>query len=310
MPMPRPSAILRYAFWIVGGVALGLFLGRFGWRETWSVIERMNPDLLGAAVAVNLLSLLSKGTAWHLLLRQVAACRWRVTQEANLLGAAMNSVSVAVVGESFRVQDLAAREGISRTAVAASVARVRTLEALALACFMLLAPTLLRLPPLLHGLQIIGGVVLLAPVAAVWSGRRIQVLELLPARARAALAPFTATVSAGTFVSALLLAVLNWAALWATYQLTFSAIGIGVPLAASFTALLVTNLSGLFRLTPGNVGVTQAAMIAALLPFGVPPHEALAAGLALQAVQIPPVLVLGLLTVGGRQFAARCGAAN
>jgi uncharacterized membrane protein YbhN (UPF0104 family) len=296
---------LRLALLAVGACALALFLRRFPWREVPLVLARADPAILGTALAVNLGSLVAKGWAWWFLLQPAAACRWRAAQEANLIGSAMNSVSVTVVGETVRVQDLSLREGLPLGPVAASVVRVRAVEALALACFMLLAPTVLPLPPLLHGLQVMGGALVLALVAASWSGRRFRLLELIPAKARAALSGMTETGSMRTFVPALLLALANWIALWATYQLVLAALGIEAPLAASFTALILTNLSGVFRLSPGNVGVTQAAMIVALLPFGVRPHEALAAGLALQAIQILPVLALALAAVAGRQLAAR-----
>lgn len=304
-PALKRGFALRIAFLAMGAAALALFLGRFPWRETPRVLARANPAILGIALAVNLASLVAKGWAWYFLLRPSATCRWRAAQEANLIGAATNSVSVTVVGETARVQDLASREGLPIGAVAASVVRVRAVEALALACFMLLAPAILHLPPLLHGLQITGGALALALAAAAWSGRRVRFLELIPSKVRATLSSVTETGSMGTFLPALLLALANWVALWMTYQLVLSALGIRAPLAASFTALILTNLSGLFRLSPGNVGVTQAAMIVALLPFGVRAHEALAAGLALQAVQILPVLALALAAVSGRQLAAR-----
>ncbi len=303
--MLKRGPALRLAFLACGAAALALFLGRFPWREVPAVLARANLAILGLALVVNLGSLVAKGWAWWFLLQPAAKCRWRTAQEANLIGAAMNTISVTVLGETARVQDLAIREGIPIGAVAASVVRVRAVEALALAGFMLLAPAALPLPPLLHGLQITGGALVLALVAAAWSGRRARLLERIPAKVRAVLTSVTETGSMRTFVPALLLALVNWVALWATYQLVLSAFGIGVPLAASFTALILTNLSGLFRLSPGNVGVTQAAMIVALLPFGVRPHEALVAGLALQAVQILPVLALALAAVSGRQLAAR-----
>jgi uncharacterized membrane protein YbhN (UPF0104 family) len=146
---------------------------------------------------------------------------------------------------------------------------------------------------------------MLTLVAVAWSGRRVRLLELLPAKVRSVLTQITETGSVRTFIPALLFAILNWVALWASYQLTLSAFGIQAPLAASFTALIMTNLGGLFRLSPGNVGVTQAAMIVSLLPFGVPAQQSLAAGIALQAIQILPVLALALLLIGWRQIAAR-----
>ena len=146
---------------------------------------------------------------------------------------------------------------------------------------------------------------MLALIAVAWSGKRVRLLELLPAKARLVLSSITETGSARTFVPALLFGLLNWIALWATYQLVIMAFEIRVPLEASFTALILTNLGGLFRLSPGNVGVTQAAMIVSLLPFGVRAPEGLAVGLALQAVQVLPVLALSLLLFAGRQVAGR-----
>src|SRR5205823_14938551 len=64
---------------------------------------------------------------------------------------------------------------------------------------------------------------------------------------------------------------------WATYHLVLRATHVPVSLAASFTALIAANLSGLLRPTPANVGVTQAALVVGLLPFGVAPEQAVAA---------------------------------
>ncbi|HYQ89909.1 MAG TPA: lysylphosphatidylglycerol synthase transmembrane domain-containing protein [Candidatus Binatia bacterium] len=303
--MLKPKTWLRVGLLVAGAVALALFLSRFPWSTMPAVIGRAHPGLLAVALAVNLVSFIAKGSAWYFLLRAGGPCRWLAAQEANLLGAATNSVSISVAGETARVRDLATREAIPAGRVAASVVRTRAVEALALACFMLLAPAILELPPLLHGLQATGGGLMLTLVAVAWSGRRVRLLELLPVKVRSVLTQITETGSVRTFIPALLFAILNWVALWASYQLTLSAFGIQAPLAASFTALIMTNLGGLFRLSPGNVGVTQAAMIVSLLPFGVPAPQSLAAGVALQAIQILPVLALALLLMGWRQIAAR-----
>jgi uncharacterized membrane protein YbhN (UPF0104 family) len=95
-------------------------------------------------------------------------------------------------------------------------------------------------------------------------------------------------------------ALYNWAAQWATYHLVLRATHVPVSLAASFTALIVVNLGGLLRPTPANVGVTQAALVVGLLPFGVAPENAVAAGLALQGLQVLPVLFLGAMVTGWR----------
>src|SRR5439155_476023 len=95
-------------------------------------------------------------------------------------------------------------------------------------------------------------------------------------------------------------ALYNWAAQWSTYHLVLRATHVPVSSAASFTALIVVNLGGLLRPTPANVGVTQAALVVGLLPFGVAPEHAVAAGLALQGLQVLPVLFLGAMVTGWR----------
>ena len=64
------------------------------------------------------------------------------------------------------------------------------------------------------------------------------------------------------------------------------------------------NVGGLIRVAPGNVGVLQAAMVGALLPFGIAAEQAVAGGLALQAIEVLPVLALAL-AVAGRAGLAR-----
>jgi hypothetical protein len=73
---------------------------------------------------------------------------------------------------------------------------------------------------------------------------------------------------------------------------------IDAPPAAAFTALIAVNLGAIVRFTPANVGVTQAAMAGALLPFGVAAEQGVAAGLALQGIQVLPILAFGLAIAG------------
>ena len=105
------------------------------------------------------------------------------------------------------------------------------------------------------------------------------------------------------FPAPVALAFANWLGQWATYHLALVATGIPASLAASFTATLASNIGGALRLTPANVGITQASIAIALLPFGVKPAAAVAASLILQAIQVLPVLALALLVVGWKGLA-------
>jgi hypothetical protein len=52
------------------------------------------------------------------------------------------------------------------------------------------------------------------------------------------------------------------------------------------------------RITPANIGVMQAAMVGALLPFGIAADQAVAGGLALQAIEVVPILAIALGVAG------------
>src|SRR2546423_9804303 len=85
---------------------------------------------------------------------------------------------------------------------------------------------------------------------------------------------------------------------WAAYQFTLQVMHIRAGPAVSFMAMIAVNLGGIVRVTPANIGVMQAAMAGALLAFGVPAERGVAAGFALQAIQVLPILAFGVALVG------------
>jgi uncharacterized membrane protein YbhN (UPF0104 family) len=64
----------------------------------------------------------------------------------------------------------------------------------------------------------------------------------------------------------------------------------------------MANVAGILRLTPGNIGVMQGSIILGMGVFEIPAANALAAGLALQAVQVIPILAIGIAIAGVRGF--------
>src|SRR2546425_3974362 len=86
----------RWIGWLLALVGIGLalkFFTGFPWQVTFAALLDADPWLLIIALAVNLSSLVAKGWGWHLLLKPVAPHGWRVAQEANLVGAAVNDRS-------------------------------------------------------------------------------------------------------------------------------------------------------------------------------------------------------------------------
>src|SRR3989475_9698470 len=160
--------------------------------------------------------------------------------------------------------------------------------------------SVLQLEPWLRGVQSAVGLALVVVLLLAWGRGWASLADRLPASLRSRVAVLRTMGAGGRLLWPTAFALYNWAAQWATYHLVLPATHLPVALAASFTALIVVNLGGLLRPTPANIGVTQAALVVGLLPFGVAPENAVAAGLALQGLQVLPVLFLGAMVTGWR----------
>jgi len=281
--------------WITLGLVVillgfGIHFGMtFPWAQTMAALGDADWILLAGAGLINILSLMAKGSAWHLVLRRLTPIRAMTAQVATLLGAAVNSISISVSGEAARAQSAGARDGVPFGLAAASLVASRVVEAMGLVVF--LAVVLMMLP-MWPGARSIGFA--FAGVAIAVTGG----YYLLPrGRWHPALARMAST-GPGGLAAPVALATLSWVIQWLTYHWSFVATGAAVTPAVSLAALVMTNIAGLLKLTPGNIGVMQGSLVLGMRAFEMPPANALAAGLALQAVQVIPVLLIGVGIVG------------
>jgi uncharacterized membrane protein YbhN (UPF0104 family) len=295
--------------WIIAAlVAIGAgFAVRFGWTFPWTQTLDTLADadwaLLGAAGLLNIVSLMAKGSAWHLLLRRLAPLRAGTAQAATFVGAAVNSVSVSVSGEAARAQMANRRDGVPFTLAVGSLVVSRVVEAIGLVVFLALA--FILLPPWAGARPI--GFILGGVAVAVMLGYHL-VLGKRPLPALSRISRF----ARGGLFGPVALATLSWVAQWFTYHWSIVATHTTITPAASLSALVLANLAGILRLTPGNIGVMQGSLVLGMQAFRIPAANALAAGLALQAVQVLPILAIGLAIGGARSFrffaARRAGA--
>jgi uncharacterized membrane protein YbhN (UPF0104 family) len=291
---------VRWWAWLLGVVLTLLaarWLAHFPWRDTGQALARASLLMLGLAAVVNLGSFLFKGTAWHLLLGSVAPNRWRTAMSATLIGAAVNNIGVSVSGEAARIGVMRQRDGVPLKAAVSSVAWSRATEGLGLALLVMLGTLAMPLPEWVRPLRGVLLVSLLVLAMATLAGGWSRVAGLLPERLRAVFDDVT-TIGARGLSLPVLLGLGGWLAEWATYHLSMVAVCGQVPLGASFLALMASNIGGIPRLTPGNVGIMQAAFVVGLAPFGITSERAVAAGLASQAIQVFPVLLAGAVAMG------------
>lgn len=284
---------------LVAGACAIRFGYTFPWARTTDLLTEADPWLLAVAGLVNMMSLAAKATTWHLLLRRLAPVRLRTTQAATFLGAAVNSISISVNGEIARAELTRMRDKVPFGAAAASLVATRLVETVGLLLFLALALSVV--PPWPEARLI--GLVLGAAVAALMLGYRLvpwtRLHSQTPGRWHETFSQM-ASKDRGSMPGAVFFATFNWLCQWVTYHWSIAATSVAITPAASLMALVLANVVGILRLTPGNFGVMQGSLVLGMRAFSVPAADALAAGLVLQAVQVLPVLVAGM-GIAGRQ---------
>ena len=85
------------------------------------------------------------------------------------------------------------------------------------------------------------------------------------------------------FLQCFLLSVLAWAALLGCYAVLLDA-AVGAPLSAALATVIMGALATFLGITPGSIGLFEAAGVVALAVYRIPPDTALAAVTLLHAV--------------------------
>jgi uncharacterized protein (TIRG00374 family) len=304
---PAVKHTIRIALTLVIVVMLVLFATRVNWHDTWASIRTASMSVLLGAALVNIASIVVKGVRWWVFLRPIGVTSLPLALRATFAGAGLNNVLVANGGEAARVVFVARSAHVPSAKVVATLALERLFELVGYVVLLALAVTFLDLPHALERVKpfAIAALVAMALLLA-WLLRRPDVVETIagpkPAswqgRLKAYGARFVQTIGAVSsgprFSAALLLSVVAWALQVATYQLTARAAHLPMTTVATVAALLLVNLGFLFRMTPGNVGVFQAAYAAAAVAFGLDKEQAIATAFLIQAQQILPITLLGI----------------
>jgi phosphatidylinositol alpha-mannosyltransferase len=295
----------------VVGLALGaVAISRLGLHGIATSLGGVHIGWLAGGCALMVLSLLVRAVSWLVVLKaalpgtRVPAA---VVARATMIGVMVSAVLPGRLGEAARAVVVGRRIGgvavVGGTILSQTLLNLAALVALGAA---VIASTGVLSAPIGAALAIaapavLAGLVLVAPAAlraASYRGparhRRVaaRVATELD-RARGGLRVFL-HVRDGTA------ATLAQFGAWAVQVLAAYAIlrALGLQgtagLAGAAAVLVAVNLSAAVPITPSNVGVFQAACVAALAGFGVSAGRGLAYGVVLQAVEVLTALGLGL----------------
>ena len=269
--------------------------------------RRVEWEWVAAAVLINLFSVVVRAHAWNIVIKQAIPRPWphrRTVFSAFCVGLLGNAALPGRVGELARVavvtRHVRRRPGTWATIVGTVFAH-RLFDVVASVVLVLVtlyvAPTPDWAEPILAVAVGVGLGLLLAGFLLARRHHRPLSQELGAFRRVLHMARQGLTVlrRPGPALEALFFQLVGWAAqLFAVYA-TLLAFGIDGSLEAAALVLVVINVVMIFPFWPGNIGLVQAAVAAALLPYGVSYPHGVVFGVGLQAIEASVGVGLGFL---------------
>ena len=315
-PRIKRSRLVRL---LVVLVPLALLLALAVWRgPEIGPVERafryVRWEWVAAAVLLNLFSVVVRSEAWRTVIKQAIpppAPARRTVFSAFCVGLLGNAALPGRVGEVARVavitRHLRRRPGTWAT-IAGTVFSHRLFDfvvAVPLVVYVLYAA---KLPDwAVPALAVVSGVGLGLLLAAFLLARREhkpvhESLSLTRRLLRMARAGLAVLRRPGPAVEALVFQVLGWTAqLFAVYT-AFLAFNIDASITAAALVLVMMNVAMAFPFWPGNVGLVQAAVALALLPYGINYGRGVLFGIGLQAIEVSVGVGLGLFFLAREGF--------
>lgn len=269
---------------------------------------------VAVAVTVNLFSVIVRARAWSVVIRQSIPPPWprdRTVFSAFCIGLLANIALPGRVGELARVA-VVTRHVRRRPATWATIVGTvfahrlfDVVAAVALVVFTLYtAPIPGWAEPVLAVAIGVGLGFLIAGFLLARREPRPVEDELGPLRRVLRMARHGLTVlrRPGPALAAIALQLVGWVAQLGAVYAAMLAFGIGASVPEAALVLVIMNVVGLFPFWPGNIGLMQAAVAAALLPYGVSYGYGFLFGIGLQAIEVSVGIGLGFLFLAREGF--------
>jgi phosphatidyl-myo-inositol alpha-mannosyltransferase len=313
-----PALLRRAALGVSSLVVAGLGaagLANIGVGRVEASLAASRPSLLTVGLGLMCVAMLARGLAWHAILQAAPTTRRARLADAlqgTFIGVLMSATLPARLGEPSRALVVARRLGRARETLPVVLGTLVSQMLLNLLAVIVLGAVTLTSVEGLQGHDRALVMLAIMPIAALLAlllapvivpgsraspslGLRSLWAEVCAAvgRIRHGLRVFCKPRHAS-------LAVLAQFAAWGLQLLAcwslLAALGLAgrVDLAGAAAVLFAVNLTALLPVTPANVGVFQAAVVAVLVgAYDVSAAAALAYGIVLQAVEVAAAFIMG-----------------
>ena len=308
LPMPRLTRLWR---WLPSMVLLAL-VAMFADALPWPLLV---VSLRGASLPLVAIAVLSTGLAvvartllfWRLLRGIGVDSPW-LAARATVTAIALNGILIGQAGEAGRVLLVVRGSRLTSGPVLASVVFEHAMISAIYLLLILTAGAVLPMPealarwrvPALITVVALGCLVLLIgnlreAGSAGTAGKEPGMLQRIRRISAAFFSALRQLASARQLSGGLTLSASHWVLQLAAFYATTAALGFTIEPAATMVAFMAVTASSSVRLTPGNIGVSQAVFAGVAGTYGVPAQESIAIALLWQAIQTVPVAIGALV---------------
>jgi phosphatidyl-myo-inositol alpha-mannosyltransferase len=298
---------------VAGGVGLAAWaLTRLNLSRSLHALANVRPAFVALTFGLLSVSLIARAECWSVILRGASVGVGRaVAARATMIGVMVSATLPGRLGEPARVFVVARRAGQTRNLIALVAGTVLAQTLLNMVAFVALASVLVASVTVFRDAAwaialatalpvIVVGAVLAGPKLLDRAARKTTRLGRAVAFVRGEIEQIRAGLRVFGRPRDALHASAAQLAAWSLQVLAcdalLSAFAIDTPsrLGAAAAIVVATNVAAVLPVTPGNVGVFQAACVAALAAYGVDAGRAVAYGVALQLLEVATAAALGL----------------
>ncbi|HEU0072722.1 MAG TPA: lysylphosphatidylglycerol synthase transmembrane domain-containing protein [Dehalococcoidia bacterium] len=315
----------RKRFWLgvlISAVFLAFFLVRTDISEIREAFSGADYLLAAAAVPIYFVGYWLRAMRWGLLLRPVANVVTARLYPVVLIGLMSNNVAPMRIGELVRAFLVGQRESISKSAAFGTIAVDRTFDGLTLVAVLGVVTALSDTDAGRQSLGIGAALLFVAGTAVLvglaFSPLRVRNLllrvarflpERLSSKAEEALDAFLSGLAAirspGVLVIAAGVSLASWLVEASMYYVVGEAFHLGVGFDVYLIIAAAANLALSIFASPGGVGPFELATREVLVLYNVSSASASAYAIALHALLLVPVIVVGFVLLWSMHMSLR-----